>query len=76
MYKEEKTLDLIATEIGGIGNTLFALSMSFDPIDGSGVNAQVIQSSIFAMSAYCERLQAELDAAHMRLEVKPLNQTT
>lgn len=75
MYKEEKTLDLIAIEIGGIANTLFALSVSFDPVDGSGVKGQVIQSSLIAMSAYCERLQEELDAAHMRLEVKPLNQT-
>lgn len=68
---EQKDLAAISTEIGGIGNALFALGMSFDPVDGSGVTAQVIQSNLFAMASYCERLQEELETAHMKLEVKP-----
>ncbi len=71
----ERTLDTIATEVGGIASTLFALSLSFDPVDGSGVQPHVIQSSLIGLSAYCERLQEELDEAHMRLEVKPTIQT-
>lgn len=75
MYRDKRDLDTIATEIGGIGETLSILCQAVDPCNKSGIQPGVIAMSLFALAEYCSRLQEELDDAHMRLEVKPLNQT-
>ena len=72
---ENRDLGTIATELGGIGNTLHILCAAIDPKDGTGTPTASFQMSLFALAEYCSRLQEELDDAHMRLEVKPLNQT-
>ena len=77
MYRDKRDLDTIATEIGGIGETLAIISAALDPnteFDAKPMPG-VYAMSLFALAEYYSRLQEELDDAHMRLEVKPLNQT-
>lgn len=75
MYRDKRDLAIIATEIGGIGETLSILCQAVDPCNESGIQPGVIAMSLFSLAEYCSRLQEELDDAHDRLEVKPLNQT-
>lgn len=77
MYRDKRDLDTIATEIGGIGETLAIISAALDPnteFDAKPMPG-VYAMSLFSLAEYCSRLQEELEAAHMKLEVKPLNQT-
>lgn len=69
----ERTLDTIATEIGGIGETLNLISAALDPnteFDAKPSSA-VYSMSLWAIAQHLERIQDELDDAHMKLEVKP-----
>ncbi len=68
---EKRDLATIATELGGIGNTLHILCEAIDPKDGTGTPTASFQMSLFALAEYCERIQEELDELHMQLEVKP-----
>ncbi len=52
MYRDKRTLDLIATEIGGIGETLSILSAAVDPCNETGVNPGAIAMSLFALAEY------------------------
>lgn len=69
----ERTLDDIATEIGGIGETLHLISAALDPnteFDAKPSPA-VYSMSLFSLAQFLDRIQAELYEAHMKLEVNP-----
>ena len=71
----ERTLDDIATEIGGIAKTLSIICAAVDPnteFDAQPTPA-AYSMSLFALAQHLERIQEELDDAHMKLEVKPTN---
>ena len=68
---EQRTLDTIATEVKGISSTLTIIGISLDPDEGGRINPEVYQTSLFALSEHLDRIQTELEAAHMRLEVRP-----
>ncbi len=67
----KRTLDDIATEIGGIAHTLTIISTALDPHSPIEYHPEAYTMSLFSLARYLERIQAELDDAHMKLEVKP-----
>ena len=67
----ERTLDDLAAEIGGIAHTLYIISTALDPHEPIEHIPEAYTMSLFSLARYLERMQAELDDAHMRLEVKP-----
>ena len=67
----DRTLDIIATEVGGIAHTLYILSTALDPHEGFEHHPEAYTMSLFSLASHLERIQTELDDAHMRLEVKP-----
>ena len=68
---KEKTLDILATELGGIAHMLYILSTALDPHEEFEHHPEAYCMSLFALAEYCERIQTELDEAHMKLEVRP-----
>lgn len=70
---EKRDLATIATEIGGISNTLHILCAALDPNTEFDAKPSpgVYAMSLFAIAEHCERIQEELDELHMQLEVKP-----
>lgn len=73
MYRDKRDLDTIATEIGGIGETLAIISAALDPnteFDAKPMPG-VYAMSLFALAEHCERIQEQLDELHIQLEVKP-----
>lgn len=70
---ENRDLATIATEIGGIGETLAIISAALDPNTEFDAKPSpgVYAMSLFALAGHCERIQEELDELHMQLEVKP-----
>lgn len=71
------TTDLatIATEIGGIAKTLSILSAALDPNSefDAAPKPEAYSTSLYTIALHLERIENELDDAHMRLEVKPSN---
>ena len=67
----ERTLDITATEIGGIAHTLYILSTALDPSEPLEHLPEAFNMSLFSLAQHLERIQVELDEAHMKLEVKP-----